>query len=60
LLYASDYPHWDADDIDYVAARLHKRWHRKVFYDNAVSFYGWDARLLEPARERFATVIRPT
>lgn len=41
LLFASDYPHWDADDIDFVAGRLPKSWHQKVFHDNAAAFYDW-------------------
>jgi hypothetical protein len=42
LMFASDYPHWDADDVDYVANRLPKAWHQKVFHDNAAALYGWE------------------
>ena len=41
LMFASDYPHWDADDVDYVAARLPREWHAKVFHDNAAQLYSW-------------------
>jgi predicted TIM-barrel fold metal-dependent hydrolase len=41
LMYASDYPHWDADDARYVASRLPESWHEKVFYENARRLYGW-------------------
>lgn len=51
LMFASDYPHWDADDVDYVAARLPKPWHAKVFHDNAASLYGWE-RITPGAAER--------
>jgi predicted TIM-barrel fold metal-dependent hydrolase len=43
LMFASDYPHWDADDVDHVAARLPTSWHAKVFHDNAADLYGWSA-----------------
>jgi uncharacterized protein len=58
LLFASDYPHWDADDADYVAARLPEAWHAKVFHDNAAALYGWDDPASEAAAERLAS--RPT
>ncbi|MQA87924.1 MAG: amidohydrolase family protein [Streptosporangiales bacterium] len=38
LCFASDYPHWDADDPFYIATRLPKEWLPKVFYENARSF----------------------
>jgi predicted TIM-barrel fold metal-dependent hydrolase len=41
LCYASDYPHWDADDPLIVANRLPKAWRPKLFYNNAAKFYGW-------------------
>jgi predicted TIM-barrel fold metal-dependent hydrolase len=41
LCFATDYPHWDADDPKYIAARLPKSWHQKLFHDNAARFYGW-------------------
>ncbi len=53
LCFASDYPHWDGDDANHVAGRLPKAWHRKVFYDNAASFFGLApaARAPEPAQQ---------
>jgi predicted TIM-barrel fold metal-dependent hydrolase len=47
LLYSSDYPHWDADDIRYVATRLPEKWHTKVFYENARRLYGWSEEDLQ-------------
>ncbi len=41
MLFATDYPHWDADDAEYVASQLPSAWHEKVFYRNALDFYGW-------------------
>jgi uncharacterized protein len=41
LVYSSDYPHWDADEVSYVAARLPSSWHRRIFFDNAMKFYNW-------------------
>jgi uncharacterized protein len=38
LCFASDYPHWDADDPFYITTRLPRRWLPKVFHDNARSF----------------------
>ncbi len=37
LCFASDYPHWDADEPSYVASRLPAGWERKVFHDNAAA-----------------------
>jgi predicted TIM-barrel fold metal-dependent hydrolase len=41
LVYSSDYPHWDADEVKYISARLPQAWHRRVFFENAMRFYGW-------------------
>lgn len=41
LCFATDYPHWDADDPMYIGRRLPERWHNKVFYENAMRCYGW-------------------
>jgi predicted TIM-barrel fold metal-dependent hydrolase len=46
LCYASDYPHWDADEIDYLSTRLPAEWHRQVFFENACRLYGWNAEEL--------------
>jgi predicted TIM-barrel fold metal-dependent hydrolase len=54
LMFASDYPHWDADDVDYVAARLPRDWHAKVFHDNAAQLYGWTGAAASESRERVA------
>jgi predicted TIM-barrel fold metal-dependent hydrolase len=44
LCFASDYPHWDADEPSYLASRLPKAWLPKVFYENAAQFFGLEHR----------------
>lgn len=41
LLYSTDYPHWDTDERDFIAGRLPREWRRRIFYENALEFYGW-------------------
>ena len=41
LCFATDYPHWDADEPSFVTTRLPKGWHEKVFFRNAEAFFGW-------------------
>jgi predicted TIM-barrel fold metal-dependent hydrolase len=41
LCFASDYPHWDADDPLYVARRLPTHWTEKVFWANSARLYRW-------------------
>ncbi len=49
LVFSSDYPHWDADEIDYVGQRLPPDWHRRIYFENALKFYGWaEADLPQP------------
>jgi uncharacterized protein len=43
LLFATDYPHWDTDDVDYIATRLPKDWMPNIYYQNAIDFYRWTA-----------------
>jgi predicted TIM-barrel fold metal-dependent hydrolase len=43
LCFSTDWPHWTADDPSYVARRLPKSWHRKIFCTNACDFFGWPA-----------------
>jgi predicted TIM-barrel fold metal-dependent hydrolase len=43
LCFATDYPHWDADEPRNVAARLPAGWAERVFFGNASEFYGWPA-----------------
>lgn len=40
LLFSSDYPHWDADDVGYIASRLPEAWLPRVFYGNAAELFG--------------------
>ncbi len=52
LLYSSDYPHWDADEIAFVSSRLPAAWHRRIFFENAMDFYAWtEADLPAPRLE---------
>ena len=37
LMFASDYPHWDQDEIS--ALRLPKEWHENIFGLNALNTY---------------------
>jgi predicted TIM-barrel fold metal-dependent hydrolase len=41
LVFSSDYPHWDADDLEYLRQRLPEAWHAKVFCENAMRLYDW-------------------
>ncbi len=41
LLFATDYPHFDADDPFYITKRLPKSWTRKLLYENGCETYGW-------------------
>ena len=50
LLFATDYPHWDTDDVDYIATRLPREWLSRVYYENALQFYGWDPEIITEAR----------
>ena len=40
MLFATDYPHWDFDDPQYVMARLPKHMRQAIAYDNARQLYG--------------------
>jgi uncharacterized protein len=51
LCFATDYPHWDADNPTYVARYLPKSWIPKVFYENAAGLYGWQQPVAKQARE---------
>lgn len=62
LLFATDYPHWDSDDVDYVATRLPGTWLPKIYYENARAFYGWpsdDGRDLRGQRPEAREAPRP-
>ena len=41
LVFSSDYPHWDSDEIEYVRARLPQEWQHNVFRGNAMRLYDW-------------------
>ena len=45
LMFATDYPHWDYDNPERVLAMLPADLKRKVFLENARSFYGLKPRL---------------
>ncbi len=42
LLFATDYPHFDADDPFYITKRLPREWMHKLLYKNGCETYGWD------------------
>jgi predicted TIM-barrel fold metal-dependent hydrolase len=46
LMFATDYPHWDADVPNQIQRRLPKGWNDAVMSENARSFY----RLPPPAK----------
>ena len=54
LCFATDYPHWDADDPHYIASRLPSEWLSKIFFENACAFYGWPAKELTAQNDRSA------
>ena len=43
LCFSSDYPHWDTDDPLSVAQALPREWHDRIFRENALELFGWDA-----------------
>lgn len=43
LCFATDYPHWDADDPLYIARKLPSAWQEKVFWSNAERMFRWPA-----------------
>ena len=45
LMFASDYPHWDADNILHVRGRLPRTWREKVLWRNAAELYSLDVRV---------------
>lgn len=45
LMFATDYPHWDYDNPERVLERLPEHLKRKLFIENARSFYGLPPRL---------------
>ena len=59
LVFASDYPHWDTDDPNYIARRLPEAWWPKVFYSNARDFFRWppNAMALADMSERHAPAV---
>jgi predicted TIM-barrel fold metal-dependent hydrolase len=52
---ASDYPHWDADESEYIAAQLPVCWHRRIFFENAMNFYSWQEAGLATVAEATLT-----
>jgi hypothetical protein len=52
LCFASDYPHWDSDEDDFVARHLPKEWLSKVFYENARRLFKVEGRSQRPESNR--------
>jgi predicted TIM-barrel fold metal-dependent hydrolase len=40
LMFASDYPHWDTDDVLQIRGRLPLAWRERVLWGNACELYG--------------------
>jgi predicted TIM-barrel fold metal-dependent hydrolase len=47
LLFASDYPHWDADDPTHVVKLLPPEWREKVLHENARRLFGFSPKAPE-------------
>jgi predicted TIM-barrel fold metal-dependent hydrolase len=51
LCFASDYPHWDADDPTYVTRQLPSEWKQKVLHSNAQRMLRLPPRAPRPLTE---------
>lgn len=40
ICFASDYPHWDTDEVDYVTQYFPEDWAAGIFFDNAAALFG--------------------
>lgn len=49
LLYASDYPHWDSEEPWVAFKGIDDDTRRRIYRDNALSFFGDRLRVTEPA-----------
>jgi predicted TIM-barrel fold metal-dependent hydrolase len=45
LLFSTDYPHWDSDEVAFITKRLPESWLPKIMWENAVEAYGNRLRL---------------
>ena len=45
LLFASDYPHWDADSLAQTRGRLPEAWRERVLWRNASELYGLEVAI---------------
>jgi len=43
LMFATDYPHWNAEEPDIAVSRLPEEWRDNVMGENARSLYGLEA-----------------
>lgn len=49
LMFASDYPHWDADSPEYALKGFPDEWKERIFFQNAVETYRLESRLSKAA-----------
>ena len=57
LCFASDYPHWDADDPRAIAKLLPPAWTDKLFRDNALNIY-WPKETAAKSNQGAATAVQ--
>jgi predicted TIM-barrel fold metal-dependent hydrolase len=49
LLYSSDYPHWDSEEPRVAFKNIDDDLRRRLYRENAISFFGERLRVVEPA-----------
>jgi uncharacterized protein len=46
LMFATDYPHWDADTPAFISRRLPDAWQDKLYYANALKTFRWPSQVV--------------